>query len=172
MFVGPASADPASGLTLNLFSVFRPYLETLYLNHGYRFFAPEPGPSHLIRFEMTLSDSSKKMGYFPDAQQLKPRLRYHRHFMLTEHLAQFTEDGSPPVYLETFCKSYAMHLLDKYSGTEVKLVLMRHLLPAPEQVLEGMKLNDPSLYFERDLGVYSRKTENLPASEQQVLNSR
>ncbi|MDB5391400.1 MAG: hypothetical protein JWM11_7046, partial [Planctomycetaceae bacterium] len=38
VFVGPAAVDPTSGLMLNLFQVYRPYLDALYLNHGYHFF--------------------------------------------------------------------------------------------------------------------------------------
>ena len=36
--------------------VFRPYLEAAYLDHGYAFFAPDPGPSHLVRYELEFDD--------------------------------------------------------------------------------------------------------------------
>ena len=39
----PASSN-GSPLFESLVRFFRPYLEAAYLNHGYQFFAPEPGP--------------------------------------------------------------------------------------------------------------------------------
>lgn len=150
---------------LNVFQIYRPYLDALYLNHGYHFFAPEPGPSHLVRYELILQDGSKETGYFPNKTEHWPRLRYHRHFMLSEHMAQFTEEGTPPEFLRTFSKSYAQHLLAAHHAKEVKLILIRHLFPTPEQVLEGMKLTDQSLFFERNLGVFrTDDAEELPDS--------
>jgi hypothetical protein len=35
------------------------------------------------------------------------------------------------------------------------LYLVRHLFPRPNDVLDGMRLNDPSLYRERSLGTFS-----------------
>lgn len=64
----------------------RPYIEAGYLNHGYHFFAPQPGPSHLIRYELDLPDGGRQEGIFPSREQNWPRLLYHRHFMLTEFL--------------------------------------------------------------------------------------
>jgi hypothetical protein len=161
--VGPAAVDPTSGLLLNIFQLYRPYLDALYLNHGYHFFAPEPGPSHLIRYELVLQDGSKKTGYFPNKTEHWPRLRYHRHFMLSEHLSQFADEDSPPEVLQAFSKSYAEHLLAEHQAQEVKLILIRHLFPSPEQVQEGMKLTDQRLFFERSLGIFRADTaEELP----------
>lgn len=162
--VGPAAVDPTSGLLLNLFQVYRPYLDALYLNHGYHFFAPEPGPSHLIRYELVLNDGSRKTGYFPNKTEHWPRLRYHRHFMLSEHLSQFADEGSPPELLQAFSKSFGQHLLAEHHAKEVKLVLIRHLIPSPEQVRDGMKLTDQKLFFEKILGTFRADgAEELPA---------
>ena len=133
---------------------YRPYLDAFYLNHGYHFFAPEPGPSHLIRYEMILADGAKKTGFFPNKAEHCPRLLYHRHFMLSEHLSQFAEPGSPPELLQAFSRSYAQHLLAQEPAREVKLILVRHLLADPERVLAGLKLTDKSLYLERPLGTF------------------
>ena len=57
----------------------------MFLNHGYHFFAPEPAPSTLISFEAERADGTKVAGHFPSRKSI-PRLLYHRHFMLTEHL--------------------------------------------------------------------------------------
>jgi hypothetical protein len=70
-----------------LYAVLRPYIDLLYLNHGYFFFAPNPGPNHLVRYEISFSDGRESaVGEFPDRQTQYPRLLYHRYFMLSETL--------------------------------------------------------------------------------------
>jgi len=54
-----------------------PYVDWMYLDHGYFFFAPNPGPSHLVG----IRDQSV---VFPDRKEQWPRLLYHRYFMLSE----------------------------------------------------------------------------------------
>lgn len=70
-----------------LMPVFRPYSEAAYLDHGYQFFAPNPGPSHLVKYKVDFDDGRPSIeGIFPDLKTERPRLLYHRHFMLSEHL--------------------------------------------------------------------------------------
>lgn len=69
----------------------RAYIEAADINHGYRFFAPQPGPSHLIRYEMEMPDGQRQEGVFPDKEHSQPRLLYHRHCMLTEFLSVLHE---------------------------------------------------------------------------------
>ena len=53
IFSAPFAGPPApSGLARRIHTIFEPYLRATYMNHGYRFFAPSPGPSHLLRFEI------------------------------------------------------------------------------------------------------------------------
>ncbi|MCU0710292.1 MAG: hypothetical protein MUF23_18600 [Pirellula sp.] len=75
-----------------------PYVEWLYLDHGYFFFAPNPGPSHLVAVDRAgepppplvarPSDEGvliDQFAYvFPDRNRQWPRLLYHRYFMLSE----------------------------------------------------------------------------------------
>lgn len=173
----------------------RAYIEAAYLNHGYHFFAPQPGPSHLIRFELELDNGDRQDGIFPSKDNNWPRLLYHRHFMLTEFL-NVLNDGAlreaeierqrlaanplsnpprppanqqgpyyPPVaedvvpeeaaptttdreLLEAYCRSYADHLLKRYQARRVTIHLVRHLIPFPEDVRAGQRLDDPQLYRE------------------------
>ena len=88
------SADGPSPAIAPIFNVLRPYIDALYLNHAYFFFAPDPGPSHLVKYEVDFANGQPTItGQFPDKQQQWPRLLYHRHFMLSESL---TERFSPP----------------------------------------------------------------------------
>lgn len=83
----------------------RPYSQFLFLDHGYFFFAPNPGPGHLIRIlnspepvptleddrrltplaeAKTLELSGSKIVQLPDRNVHTPRLLYHRYLMLSE----------------------------------------------------------------------------------------
>ncbi|MFN7876020.1 MAG: hypothetical protein ACK5PB_11920 [Pirellula sp.] len=69
----------------------RPYAQFMFLDHGYFFFAPNPGPGHLLR---VMADDAPLPGseegirvnpyegvLFPDRNRDKPRLLYHRYLM-------------------------------------------------------------------------------------------
>jgi len=148
IILAPASVAPASGLVHSAWAVFRPYLQALYLNHGYHYFAPEPGPSTLLAFAAERDDGTVIRGRIPDPA-IRPRLLYHRHFMLSEHMAL-----APPGLQRRWYGSYAAHLGHKYGATRVSLARQTHLLPTREMVRKGVRLDDPASYTEQPLGVY------------------
>lgn len=154
LVIGPAAVAPASPLSQSAWHLFRPYLEAAYLNHGYHFFAPEPGPSHLVRYELELPDGTRQLGYFPNRDQHKPRLLYHRHFMLSEHLGNLVAEEAPPAIIEAYSVSFARHLLKEHGAKRIKLYIVRHSLPRPGDVAAGMPLDHASLYREKLLGTY------------------
>jgi hypothetical protein len=88
---GPSPlADPVA-------RVLRPYIQFFFLDHGYSFFAPEVGPSHLVRYHVEFDDGREPVvGTFPDLKTQRPRLLYHRHFMMSESLHNFYAPPSPP----------------------------------------------------------------------------
>ncbi len=74
--------------------VFQPYLEFMYLNNAYHFYAPEPGPASSLWFRMFYEDSSGKMWAHwlkvPDvdengAHNYTVALEYQRMLALTEN---------------------------------------------------------------------------------------
>ena len=77
----PATVGPSSRTARNVWEAVGPYLEVFYLNHGFHYFAPQPGSSNLVSWTATLKDGSTRSGIFPNFD-IKPRLYYHRHFML------------------------------------------------------------------------------------------
>ncbi len=166
ILVGPFSLPPTLIGDL-VHPIFRPYMGATYLDHSYKFFAPDPGPSHLVRYELEFDDDSHRGGVFPNLQDQWPRLFYHRHFMLSEFINLAPPDPNVPPQTEwaklplaegqkQYARSYADHLLAKHNARRVTLWLQEHLIPAPDQVAKGMKLNDPSLYRERKLGSFVR----------------
>lgn len=158
---GPVPRSPLFGAVQN---VFQPYVEATYLDHGYKFFAPDPGYfSQIVRFDVTRADGTHERGTLPDRNVHWPRLRYHRHFMLSEFLGAATpaEDDAPvyvpeklPTGSRLYFRSYADHLKHAYQGTHVQLELVRHVIPSPEMVRNGRRLDDPASYEVR--GQYTR----------------
>lgn len=157
VFLGPFAMPPqTSELAYNCARGFQPYMDTLFLANGYRFFAPEPGPSHLVRFEATLDDGTVKEGVFPDREKHTPRLLYHRYFMLSEFINTLENPSAPPGRAEAYAKSYAQHLAHELNAKTVKLYLKRHFVPRTIEVRQGMRLSDKALYTEHPLGVFER----------------
>lgn len=109
---GPFGASPSM---TRFRDPVRGYSQFAYLDHGYAFFAPEPGPSHLIRATITPpsgtdatttgtdaaasspSPVAPLVRNYPDLNDQWPRLLYHRHFMLAEFLNDiYHPPGEPP----------------------------------------------------------------------------
>jgi hypothetical protein len=148
IIIAPASVAPSSELVQAAWGVFAPYLQLLYLNHGYHFFAPEPAESTLLAFAAQRPDGSIARGRIP-SPSMKPRLLYHRHFMLTEHM----RDAPEPIQKE-WINSYAEHLCRKYGAVRVSLMGQIHNLATPEMVRGGTRLDDASSYENEDFGVF------------------
>jgi hypothetical protein len=143
-----ASAGPTSGLILTAWKVFRPYLQALYLNHGYNFFAPEPNPTTLLDFEAERADGTVVHGRIPD-RSIQPRLLYQRYLLLTEHI------GIAPLALqEHWYRSYARHLCHRYGAAQIKLTRLTHYPPTMEMVRNGATLDGPVTYAEVNAGTF------------------
>ncbi len=160
VFSAPYALPPTPALASRMWEFFQPYLQACYLNHGYAFFSPDPGPSHLIRYELELADGKHAEGIFPNLKEQQPRLLYHRHFMMTEFLTSAPRDSEGR---RAYLQSYAEHLLHKHNAEKVTLYFMTHFLPGPQQVNNGMRLNDPSLYQEqREITLLADGTVDFP----------
>lgn len=147
-------------------TVLAPYVEFSYLNHGYFFFAPEPGPSHLIQCSMVMPDETTATIRYPDKMVQWPRLLYHRHFMLSEFLNQLHVPPVDPVAVKQMPEQAAVnwestrkryeqvrgsmqsHLAWRYGAKSVTIERLRHILPGEDDVLEReIPLNDPRYYI-------------------------
>jgi hypothetical protein len=91
---GPDGTSPIANF---LAIVFEPYYQAMYLDHGYFFFAPTIGPTHLVDYEVEFADGRPPVkGRFPDLKTERPRLLYHRHFMMAEALNNLYEPPTAP----------------------------------------------------------------------------
>ena len=167
----------------SLLSLVSRYGEFLYLDRGYAFFAPDPGPSHLIQALVTQPNGDKTETLYPDRDQQWPRLNYHRHFMITEFLSDIYEVPSPPQELlndidpivrqeardwerrrkryEIVRQSITDHL--KPEGGEAVIGRRERLIPTFVDVARGMSINDPqNLTIMRDVPLIG-PPETVPA---------
>lgn len=130
--------------------VIRNYLNLLYLNHGYEFFAPDPAGTHVIDYKVSQADGSLIEGRFPSLKEQWPRLLYHRHMMLADQLVMINDElmriaeatGSRIPFAG---QMYAEHLATLYGG-QANLDLRIHILLSQQQVLDGLAPDDPSTY--------------------------
>jgi hypothetical protein len=138
-----AGPPPASALANRLLQPLRPLVGALYLGHGYRFFAPDPGPGHSIRWTVERPDGTRLSGSLPDRDADRPRLLYHRRFMIAEKIAPLVPPADAPAEVRRdaraawlpLVKGVAGQLLERHAGTRVELALVEHYLPGPEELL-------------------------------------
>jgi hypothetical protein len=182
----PGSVSPAAAAVAGQLSA---YSDLAFLNHGYAFFAPNPGPSHLVRYRLEFDDERPALeGQFPDRQKHWPRLLYHRHFMLSEQLHSDSESPDPPptndrneidawrrrrdLYEAKF-HCYENHLLNHHGASRVTMVRVEHQQPDWADVLrEGKRLDAADLFRElsEDSGEIPLPTPFLvPDEESQIL---
>ena len=154
---GPAGTSPVADF---LMRTFRPYIDVAFLNHGYAFFAPNPGPSHLLRARITWEPPREPVEEtFPDLQEQWPRLLYHRHFMLSEQLnAQFEPPELPQELqqdreilarwsmrrqlYELKRQAFINHLRAKHGTADVELTRVRHRMIDVFEVRDQQKSLD------------------------------
>lgn len=161
---GPGGTSPVADF---LMGTFRPYIDVAFLNHGYAFFAPNPGPSHLLLARMTWEPPRVPLEEtFPDLEEQWPRLLYHRHFMLSEQLnAQFEPpelprelQEDPEIFgrwsarrqmYELKRQSFINHLRSKHDTSDVELTRVQHrMIDVFEVRDERKRLNSPDTFID------------------------
>lgn len=152
IIIAPATVGPSSLTSRTIWEAVSPYLESLYLNHGFHYFAPQPGSSNLVSWTVTKPDGTTISGRFPNLTDYKPRLFYHRHFMMSEYLG-----NAPPEVQAVIAKGFARNLCREHDGQSVSISTIRHDLPSMERVRAGGRLSDSDLYEEQFLGSYKRE---------------
>lgn len=158
---GPFGTSPSATLFRN---PVRAYSQFAYLDHGYAFFAPDPGPSHLIAATVKAKDGQTTELRYPDLGDQWPRLMYHRHFMLAEFLNNvYHPPGEPPQNIadnpiaarewrmarrryESVRDSIADCLRKQHPECDIAIERLQHRQPGlPEFFEENMPLDDARL---------------------------
>ena len=184
---GPGTGSPFAE---PLMRALKPYTDVVYLDHGYFFFAPNPGPSHLLRAKLEFADGRPtKELMFPDRSQHWPRLLYHRHFMLAEQLhSDFVPPQPPPgidpvgmvrwqrardIYVQRR-QSFADHLRMRYGAANVTLTRVEHeLMPPGEYASRADQINAAETFVDlpEDLSGIEGQTR-IDSRESRVENQR
>lgn len=152
IFAAPASVPPTSNLIDSTWSVCSPYLHATNLNNGYHFFAPEPGASTLVEFSGTTADGESKHGVLPDKQRMRPRLLYHRYFMLTEFLGSNSLDETNK---KTIVRTFARELMRTEGLNQIELTMVRHRPSNRQEILIGDDLTAAETYERENLGSFT-----------------
>lgn len=161
---GPGLASP---FATPIIAILQPYIDSLFLDHGYFFFAPNPGPSHLMRAKLEFADGRPDEELvFPDRRRHKPRLLYHRHFMLAEQLhSEFAPPNPPPgiandpeqrarweglrQLYEMRKNSFEEHLKATYGASRVTVHRIEHRLFGPSEFQQSRRpLDEADTYRE------------------------
>ena len=136
--IAPSTIPPSSQLQRSSFRAVQPYLEVLNLNHGYHYFAPDPGESRLLAYRT----ADGRSGRLP-SKQIKPRLLYHRYFMLTESQPRAGDDASRAAAHYAALRAGA----SKFAGGDVvELDRVTHRLARPQFIRAGFRLGDPEQF--------------------------
>jgi hypothetical protein len=139
------AAPPSADVVQRGWQWFRFYLQPLYLNHAYRFYSPEPGPTMLMRYTLTMPDGSTvDERTFPERSDYGPRLRYQRHLALANAL--FGEKEAA----QRLAQSYAWHLLDATGAETIEISRVAHRPMSMSDALRGADPRDEVFYLPPD----------------------
>lgn len=149
VFISPAGMPPASPLLMDAARMALPYNQMFFLNHGYHFFAPDPGASTLIEYSVDRPGDIPIRGRFPDTATF-PRLLYHRYFMLAENVRAF-----PPEIQEQVLEGYARHFAALHDSDQIHLSFISHQPSSITRLLAGGNLSDPETYTEEPIAEFN-----------------
>ncbi|HTN75645.1 MAG TPA: hypothetical protein VL096_10385 [Pirellulaceae bacterium] len=188
VFLAPLwfASGQQSPLIAPLMVAYRPYINTLYLNHGYAFFAPNPGSSHLVRYRLEFANGRQpEEGVFPNLQEERPRLLYHRHFMLSESLFTYSNfPPLPPTATESeraehaarrqayfaLKRSFQQHLAAAHHAEQVELRRLEHRpLFVDEVARDGKRLDADETYRDLDAPPPLESADPLPLPRTRVV---
>lgn len=146
--IAPAGMPPASPLLVNLAQYARSYNNLLFMNHGYHYFAPDPGPSTLISYSSDRPGDIPVKGTFP-SKDIRPRLLYHRYFMLAENIGAFPDETQEQIFM-----AYANHFRKQHGTETIVLNRITHQPSSIARIQAGGRIDDPETYLEVPVGFF------------------
>jgi hypothetical protein len=147
---------PSSALETWVADRFAVYYQVLDQGYSYHYYAPEPGPTPVIKAAVHYDDGRKEREVRIPSRGLTPRLRYQRQLALATHLTEqytgakaMTGDGAEnPVV-----RAFARHLAREHPGcASVTVSLQWHLIPnllsVRQALAEGRRIDlDDEEYY-------------------------
>ena len=156
VFVAPAFMPPVSPLLVDGQRLSARYNELLFLDHGYHFFAPDPGASTLTSFTMQRPGDVPLVRRIPDIE-IRPRLLYHRYFMLSENIVGFPDEFQDAVY-----PAYARHFGGQCNAATVAINRVLHEPSGIIRIQAGGQLEDAETFSEEPVGIYQLDATTEP----------
>ena len=171
-FSSQATSNQSAPHTAIVQGWLSPYIDMMYLRHGYYFFAPNPGPAHIVEVQFKVANNSNAAAEnptklrFPDLARQSPRLLYHRYFMYSEfYNTTFTpldlekdpdlpKPLPPPlvrgqILYSSLIQSLEKYIQARYPERPFQLYRLEHELPSPQQYfVEHLNLDDRRLFIE------------------------
>jgi hypothetical protein len=142
VLAGVLAGSPSSPLEKSVADVFAAYYEAFDQGYGYRYYAPEPGPTPIVTATVRYADGRPDVTVRLPERGVLPRLRYQRQLALANHLvAQFEESrqGASDAPVVPYARSYARHVARTHPGSSsVALYTQLHLIPHPQAVREAI----------------------------------
>jgi hypothetical protein len=120
---------------------YRPYLEFMYLNNAYHFYAPEPGPATLAWFYIKYDDGSAQWFEIPRRDAHAFTLQYQRRLSLSESINQLLPPPS---------------VLDPEAGHRRLTAGRLDGIPLHPALPETLQYREPTPYSKRMLQTYAR----------------
>lgn len=157
-------------VAMQLNEPFQPYLETLFLRNGYRFFAPNPGPNFVAWFRISYEDGRTRWYEFPKRENFATPLAYTR-MLSVANMGSHTyphptdpDKGSVSPATQICLQSFARHvasdqavakgLRDSGPVQSVEIYRVAHLYIMPDQIRDGWDYTDLRLYQPMYLGAF------------------
>jgi hypothetical protein len=146
------SAAPAPWLVQQTWvRVFRPYLEFMYLNNAYHFYAPEPGPASYLWFRLIYTDENlNEYGWWYKVPEIDEKGRHHhavaleyqRFLALCESTAPY---DPPPPWLFTNVNNFGAHYLDISPIYKNRMLLQPDVQGQPMQPIGVARTEHPRI---------------------------
>lgn len=165
VFLPAFSVPPSPAIVRDLYWSIRFYPQAIYMDHGYHFFGPDPGDSTLLRYVAKTAAGETIRGTYPD-KNIFPRLRYHRHFMLTEAIPRIADYDAELATLQA--QSYAERILKQHHAESIRLFRVTHRLTNADRFLAGGRLDDPETYVDELIGEFELRSDIASPSEMSV----
>jgi hypothetical protein len=175
--IAALAASPSPWLVTQIWMrVYRPYLEFMYLNNAYHFYAPEPGPASFVWFRLIYADpEGQEVGVWEKVPRVDSRgrpdhsvaLEYQRFLAMTEG----TVPTDPPPTTFTINKDgqpdfapFFKRRLAAAPNSGIVLGQVRHPLQVPFDplVVQGQQFMAPNRAAKFLLESFARHAATLP----------
>lgn len=171
------AAPPAPWIVMQAWlRVFRPYLEFMYLNNAYHFYAPDPGPSSYIWFRIIYTDGVNDFGKWYKLPHVDENgkvlhsvaLEYQRYLAMTEQIGQ--KDALPSdMYFNAEKQEWQPHPMymnrlrvsDPDAPLQVGIPVLKHpRIPFHPNIPQNMQVNIPADGPRRLIASFARHIAN------------